>query len=285
MHLKSLVKQVAAFVAVKTRLYQLFLRGKAIVVVFHRIRQDAQGDPIGCHESEFVRFCEFFARYFRVVSVQDLLNRMKRGDRLDCHLAITFDDGYLDNFEVAAPVLRDRGLPACFFVATGFIGTDRVPGWDLDSGNVVSWMNWDQVRVLHRKGFEIGAHTVNHVNLGDAETSRIHGASPLPPAWRVEVDRQQALREISESRTQLAQALGSRVALFCYPFGRRENMAEYNRAAVRDAGFECCMSAFGGLVSSDTDPYDLPRVPVGQWHESPLDFLFDIMRMGVEKTT
>ena len=46
------------------------------------------------------------------------------------HVAITFDDGYLDNHDIAYPVLRHHGLPAAFFIATGFIDSRPLPWWD-----------------------------------------------------------------------------------------------------------------------------------------------------------
>ena len=45
-------------------------------------------------------------------------------------VVITFDDGYLDNYEVAFPVLRKHGLSAMFFLPTSYVGTGYVPWWD-----------------------------------------------------------------------------------------------------------------------------------------------------------
>lgn len=56
--------------------------------------------------------------------VQDALGRRGR------HVAITFDDGYLDNHDIAYPVLRHHGVPAAFFIATGFIDARPLPWWD-----------------------------------------------------------------------------------------------------------------------------------------------------------
>lgn len=43
---------------------------------------------------------------------------------------ITFDDGYLDNYTLAFPILKNAGLPATFFLATSFIGSSNLPWWD-----------------------------------------------------------------------------------------------------------------------------------------------------------
>ena len=47
-----------------------------------------------------------------------------------CHTLVTFDDGYLDNFEVATPILRKLGMQGVFFLPTSFIGTFGLPWWD-----------------------------------------------------------------------------------------------------------------------------------------------------------
>jgi len=43
---------------------------------------------------------------------------------------LTFDDGYRDNFDVAVPILRERNIPATFFIPTAFLESPRLPWWD-----------------------------------------------------------------------------------------------------------------------------------------------------------
>ena len=121
------VKSALGWFALKTGSYGLFLRNQAIIVLVHRIGEAIPGDPIVCSKDKFASFCDVFARYFHVVSLETLLAKMQHGEDLGGHLAITFDDGYIDNLTTASRLLTERNLPACFFLATGYIGTDRVP--------------------------------------------------------------------------------------------------------------------------------------------------------------
>jgi peptidoglycan/xylan/chitin deacetylase (PgdA/CDA1 family) len=240
-----------------SRLETLLLRDTAVVVAFHRVKTTRPGDGLTVSVPLFDRYCRFFREHFNVVRLSDLVTRVERRQPLDRHLAITFDDGYLDNFENAAPVLQKYSLAAAFFVVTGWIGTDVVPWWDQDENVPHPWMSWEQVRALHRSGFEIGAHTRTHVDLG-------------------RVGEVAAETEIAGSRADLERQLGAGVDLFAYPYGGRQNMSEANRAVIKRAGFRCCCSCFGGTVTADTGLFRIARVPINTSFLSPEAFGFDV---------
>src|SRR5262249_11985332 len=136
--------------------------------------------------------------------------------------------------------------------------SDRVPWWDRDAGIASEWMSWDQVRDLSAQGFELGAHTCNHVDLG-------------------QVTGDEARHEIADSGTRLAAETGGRVGLFSYPYGRKEQITEENRQLVREIGYDCCLSAYGGTVDTGSSPYELRRIPVSQWHLSAYQLGFEAM--------
>ena len=70
---------------------------------------------------EFERRMRWVASNFDVMPLTEAV-RALRGNRLPKRaLSITFDDGYADNHDLALPVLRQIGLPATFFIATGFL--------------------------------------------------------------------------------------------------------------------------------------------------------------------
>ena len=252
------LKTALGFLAFRLGLYRILFRGKAVVVLFHRVDDRYASDAISCSVDKFDRFCAFFRRYFEVVPLAVLVDKVRRGEDVSRHLAVTFDDGYRDNHEVAAPRLKRAGLPACFFIATNFIGSDRVPWWDHDAGIASEWMNWDQVRDLAAQGFELGAHTCNHVDLG-------------------QVTGNEARREIVDSGARLAAETGGRVRLFSYPYGRKEQITGDNRELVRESGYDCCLSAYGGTITHGSNAFELHRIPVSQWHLTAYQFGFEAM--------
>jgi len=241
-----------------SRLDALLLRNAAVVVAFHRVQE-------GCHQSDtltvdprtFEGYCRFFQRYFRVVPLPELVAGLEAGRTPRRELAITFDDGYRDNYENVMPILEKLSLPATFFIVSQWIGTDVVPFWDRHLGVQHPWMTWDHVKTLKHKGFDIGSHTRTHVNLGT-------------------ISERVAREEVAGARADLEAALGARVESFAYPFGGQDNITDANRAVVKAAGFRCCCSGFGGTITSKTDPFHVPRVPVSTWHPSPQHFGFDV---------
>lgn len=255
--MKQAVKRLLGHGLFAAHLDALLLRKTAVVVAFHRVQEADPADSLTVGAAAFERHCRFFRRHFQVVPLRELVHRLECGHSLDHHLAITFDDGYRDNFEIARPMLEKLSLPATFFVVTDWIGSDVVPLWDRERGVRHPWMTWGEVRSLHQSGFEIGAHTRSHADLG-----------AVPP--------DEALAEVLGARQELEQRLGARVESFAYPYGGREHVSEANREVVRRAGFRCCCSGYGGTNPTGTDPFFLRRVPVTPWHISPQQFGFEV---------
>jgi peptidoglycan/xylan/chitin deacetylase (PgdA/CDA1 family) len=106
-------------------------RGFAFPILsYHRINDD--NDPFfpSLPSAVFERHMAYLARSYRVLTVEELVEKIHRGTVPRNALAITFDDGYRDNLTHAAPILARHGLPATIFLATGFIGTSEVPWFD-----------------------------------------------------------------------------------------------------------------------------------------------------------
>jgi peptidoglycan/xylan/chitin deacetylase (PgdA/CDA1 family) len=165
---------------------------------------------------------------YRLVSFGELAERASQADAAGL-ASLTFDDGFSDNLETLAPLLRDEGATATVFVVSGWLGQPHpVAPWS----RIVTEQ---ELRDLHAAGIEIGAHSSTHADL-----------SALP--------YDQALQELTESKAALAAALGEDVLVAAYPYGRAN--ADTIRAC-RDAGFvaACTTTARGSWAES----HNLPR--------------------------
>jgi peptidoglycan/xylan/chitin deacetylase (PgdA/CDA1 family) len=98
-------------------------RGRLSILIFHRVLREPDAlIPELPSASAFEATMRWVRDWFNVLPLGEAVERLYAGTIPARALAITFDDGYADNEEVAAPILNRLGLPATFFIATGFIG-------------------------------------------------------------------------------------------------------------------------------------------------------------------
>jgi GT2 family glycosyltransferase/peptidoglycan/xylan/chitin deacetylase (PgdA/CDA1 family) len=153
-------------------------------------------------------------------------------------LAITIDDGYLDNLEVAEPVLRRHGFPATVFLVSGKLG--GVNDWTTEGALANRpLLSAEQVDELRQREIAIGAHTRHHPELPEQADEAVR-------------------EEVGGSREDLRPRFGE-VGTFAYPFGLFDERAV---AAAAEAGFEGACTVEPRLVSLLDDPLRVPRVEV-----------------------
>lgn len=103
-----------------------------LILNYHRVGDGSRSihdrDLWSASSEAFDAQLSFLKTHSDVIALDEIESALaRRGSR---HVAITFDDGYLDNYELAYPLLRQHRLPAAFFIATGFIDDPRLPWWD-----------------------------------------------------------------------------------------------------------------------------------------------------------
>ncbi|MBS1843682.1 MAG: polysaccharide deacetylase family protein [Actinobacteria bacterium] len=147
------------------------------------------------------------------------LDALASGSRLAGKTAfLTFDDGFLDTYEVAAPMLARRGFTGFVFVLPRHLDQGGALAWPEVAGEVrrhpdtMRSMTWDMAADLAERGWEVGAHTLSHPRL-------------------TEVDDRRLRDELEGSRSLVAERLG-RCDTFAYPFGAWDERVERAAAAV-----------------------------------------------------
>lgn len=142
-------------------------------------------------------------------------------------VAITFDDGCETDLLSAAPILKENGFNATFYVTAGFIGK---PGY----------LSPQQPRELSNLGFEIGCHSMTHAYLNDLDEAAL-------------------LLEIVEAGQRIEQMIGRKVEHFSCPGGRYSERA---RKIARETGYKSLATSRACLNLPSTDPFLLGRVAV-----------------------
>lgn len=93
-----------------------------LVLIYHRVLPTP--DPMLPSEPDaaaFAQHLELFAKNFTVLPLREAVARLRQGNLPARAVCITFDDGYANNYTVAMPLLRARGLPATVFVAPAYL--------------------------------------------------------------------------------------------------------------------------------------------------------------------
>jgi peptidoglycan/xylan/chitin deacetylase (PgdA/CDA1 family) len=106
-----------------------------VVLTYHRIAErdtDKFYDPvISATPQSFRAQVKWLKKRMRILTLLELDDRIRVGGSWNEPTAlVTFDDGYRDNFDVAAPILKELDIPATFFIPTEFLESPKLPWWD-----------------------------------------------------------------------------------------------------------------------------------------------------------
>lgn len=256
-------------------------RRRAAILLYHRVAEEAR-DPfrLCVTPKEFDRQMRHLADMYRVLTLAELQTWIDLSDFREPGVAVTFDDGYLDNLTTASPILLDHGIPATFFFTTRGLDAPREYWWDTMARS--EDLRTDESRAFHqrivhsslaerdsllgsrartwspgqsdarpmverevmdlasRPGHDVGAHTVNHLYLPRQDPAVVS-------------------EELLESRRRLESLLRRPVQALAYPYGGVDDAV---RQIAEHSGFARAVTVDSRLVRQGDDPLLLPRVTV-----------------------
>jgi peptidoglycan/xylan/chitin deacetylase (PgdA/CDA1 family) len=167
------------------------------------------------------------AQGFRFLTASQIAAALKTERIPKRAVAITFDDGYADNYTEAFTVLKRQGVTATIFLVSGTVGTPR-------------HLSWAQISEMQKYGIEFGSHSATHADLTKLSATALQA-------------------ELQGSRLNLAAKLGTSVTALAYPNGTYD--ARVVKAA-RGAGFELAFKKDGGAVNANSLLLELPRIRI-----------------------
>ncbi|MGB3225546.1 MAG: polysaccharide deacetylase family protein [Desulforhopalus sp.] len=109
------------------------MKSNAVILMYHRVlpKELMDGEYVPVQPGMYVTpaslrlHLSYLKAHFSIITLSDLVNRLKAGKTVCNCAVITFDDGWLDNYLYAFPILKELKIPATIFLASGFIGTTR----------------------------------------------------------------------------------------------------------------------------------------------------------------
>jgi peptidoglycan/xylan/chitin deacetylase (PgdA/CDA1 family) len=215
------------------------------VLMYHRVvsdREMAESYPFCVHKDEFKKHLEVIDHLgYTPVTFNDYKLFTEGEIELPKKpVIITFDDGYQDTYTNAYPLLLEYGMRAVIFVMGDRSLETNV--WDQSDNEipVALLMNNDQIRELHAKGFEIGAHTMKHDDLQQLSGEDIY-------------------KELKGTKMILESLLDSPVQSLSYPFGSVNTQV---KRLAQDAGYDFACSVYSGPAQFGDDPYEIRRLTI-----------------------
>jgi peptidoglycan/xylan/chitin deacetylase (PgdA/CDA1 family) len=217
------------------------------VLMYHKVNDlpnNRMSMPVSLFDDQMAELGELG---YTVVDLDAVLGHYVGGQPLPTGaVLITFDDGYRDNLENAAPVLKKYGYPAVQFVPIAYVGDAQpLPHEKHLSAHGVHnpTVDWDEIRELERNGVRIESHGISH-----------------RPLAELEID--EAAREIAISKLKLEERLGRPIRAFSYVKGSEADYKPVHPSLVRQAGYDLAFTAVSGANGPSSDPLQLRRYNV-----------------------
>ncbi|MBI4972832.1 MAG: polysaccharide deacetylase family protein [Candidatus Omnitrophica bacterium] len=171
-------------------------------------------------------------KHYNVVTLESLVSLIKEQKNISPRtIAITFDDGYKDNYTHAFPILKKYNFPATIFIIVNEVArADR--------------LSWDEIRQMQSSGLiSFGSHTL--------------GPEPLTDIKSLE----EVKKQIFDSKKILEEKLGTPITMFSYPAGRFNRQI---RQLVIDAGYALAVTTSPGKEYPDNDVFALKRIRISE---------------------
>lgn len=218
---------------------------KLPVFLYHHILPEADNKLFtdnGCVISleMFKEHMQFLSENgYHTVTVQELNDFLfEKKDLPDKSVMLTFDDGYLSNYEFVYPVLKEYGFTACLFVITGLVEQEN-QGYDPD---LLQFMSWEQIGQANDV-FEYASHTDSLHVLDKEERSLLVTQSPA----EVRDDLHKSLQLVSGQ------------SFFAYPYGQYDSETIQR---LKEMDFRMAVTTQRGYVTQDSPPFELKRIIV-----------------------
>ena len=268
------------------------------ILKYHRVL--ARPDPLVPETIEAQRFAQHLRllhRWFKVLPLAQAIRRLQERSLPARSACITFDGSYAEHAEVALPLLQRFGMPATFFVATGFLDggyrwTNAVielvrsaPGPRLNLSHcgfgaydvacpirrravidilIAALATLPLVKRLER--VHSMTHRVTPTMLCSDQVIALHGAGmdigghTVSQHSLASLSKGEARAEIGNGRARLEEIVQAPVRLFAYPYGKPGADFEKRHAnMLRSAGFDAAVTTACGTARATCDPYELPR--------------------------
>ena len=135
-----------------------FYRDKVVVLLYHEIA-DTRKNSATIPPLLFRKHMAILEQNFNVISLDDVVAFQNGTKSIPPNaVAITFDDGYRSNYDIAYPILKQHDWPATVFLTLNDVG--RI-------NPTLEWLTWEQITEMSAHKFSFGSHSCTHGTIGN----------------------------------------------------------------------------------------------------------------------
>lgn len=276
---------------------------KILVLVYHRVLPEVRSNPLNTIVSlkKFTEQIDTLSERFPIISLKSAIDQSISGRAQNkIQVVLTFDDGYVENYEIVFPLLKKKGLNASFFIATDYIGSSS-PMWEWQIANLlngdrkISSLEIDG-QVISKRPAESESSFIYRIigimkSLNTSTISMIierlkkeskNATLEVCMSWEQvqEMSRQgmeigshgtshrslakiplsEALSEIKSSKEIIESRLKNNCIHFSFPFGSRKDYNQTLIENVKKAGFQTCLLNIHGYNHITKDSFCFKRI-------------------------
>lgn len=200
------------------------------ILYYHSVYDNAKKDEVVIDPNKFREQMKYLKdNGYITLTLKEVYNYIKNNEKVpEKSVAITFDDGWVDNYDNAFPVLKEFGFKATIFTITDLIDTHHL------------YLKSDQIKEMSDYGIDFGSHTLNHDKLDEIKSE----------------DRKLNLNKSKEKLEKITQ---KEVISIAYPFG------SYDEEVIKDTkslGYKLGFTINSGWANGESNLFEIQRVYV-----------------------
>lgn len=264
---------------------------KFLILTYHRVSPPLPAEGyLGVPLDVFEKHARFIKDNFKTVSMEEGIDALYREDSMDIYATINFDDGYMDNYDYAFPILKKYGVPATVYLTTDFIGKSHLFWWErifrvLSSSDT---NGMDKLQAAEAINFSLRTKSDREIEavikkleeyfkpskeiapipmLGWKEIREMKDSGIVDFASHTKTHKNlcmlnddEALEELIGSKKEMEKNLGGEVTGFSYPFGIFD---ERVKKLVEKAGFKYARTTLKGFNHKEVDRFLLTSIGCG----------------------
>lgn len=225
------------------KIFDKFFKKEIPILMYHRIINNDENKGVHTIYYDLNRFEEQLKylkkNNYTTITFKELFSLNSSERKKGKYIILTFDDGYVDNYELLYPLLKKYDMKAVIYMVSHL----EYNKWDVEETGEKRFdlMSREQILEMHKSGLiEFGGHTMHHVKLN-------------------QFDERIQKEEIEGNKKYLEELLGENLYSFAYPFGYFNDVS---KKLVKELGYKYGLATDSGPFYIEDDLYEIRRIGI-----------------------